>query len=764
MRASSSSQMNLSRHGRFLKWFDEVTPDLRENWVETIKTEIGSYAPIKSDQIRYPVGVHLEALRHFWDTGLSNRLNLFYSDLARKRLAEDVPLADVVRAVSIGERILLRSLDDSNLQKLSGYKDLVSETFREGTFMLLDCFGLHAEERAEEARTKIEYSKASAEKMHEQWSLLNQILAGMSVGIVLFNEKMEVVWLNRNIPHDLLTVRPELAIGRPCSEVLNHDTGTCSKCPVSQVFDGDTPMRDVVFIKAANGGKRYLKQTRPISAPGLEGRHVMEIYVDTTDLEEAQRSLARTQEFVRNLLNSSVNAIIATDVAGNMTLFNKTAEDIFGFREEEVLGKAVSNFYEKGRTEAIHVMRRLVSDEILENHTTRFKGKMGGFIPVRATFSMLRDERGKVIGTMAFCQDTSKEEALKREVRDKERYLFSILQGSMDGLVTLDSKDRITSWNRGAAEIFGVESEMAIGSRLEDFLPPEAVQELPWTKTLPEGLRHCEMKLRTESGNTKELLITRTTIRHASGGYAGASIVLKDITELKRLQRELAEAEHLAELGQLAASVAHEIKNPIAGLKGAMEMMKEQYPVGDPAFSVFQEGIQQMKRLDNLVNDLLTFAKPFAVKIEAVPLELVVDACLPAVTGMAGESGVKICVDISKQLPLAMADPQRLQQVILNLLINAIQAMPDGGELFVTAYREGDKLALAIRDSGIGIEPDCMKDIFKPFFSTKHIGSGLGLSIVRRIINAHGGRVEVESQPGCGTTFTVWVGFHNGDK
>ena len=407
-------------------------------------------------------------------------------------------------------------------------------------------------------------------------------------------------------------------------------------------------------------------------------------------------------------------------------------------------------------------MRRLLHEEIITDYSTSFRDKWSAYVPLRVTFSLLKDEGGDISGTMCFCQDIRMEEALKKEVADKNQYLLSILQASTDGLVTLDRENRIASWNRGASALFGVEAAFALGKAIEEFLPSDAMRPAPAPANLPPETAHFEARLPRGCDTHADLLITRTAIHNASGHHAGASLVLKDITELKRLQKDLAEAEHLAELGRLAASVAHEIKNPIAGLRGAMEVMADTHELDNPRFTIFHEGLRQIRRLDSLVKDLLSFARPLALALEPVPLHMLAEASLAMVRVSAEEAGVSLKTAIPEDLPPAVADPQRLQQVIVNLVQNAVQATPAGGTVTVDAYPCNEEMALEVKDTGAGISPENMKNIFKPFFTTKHIGTGLGLSIVQRIVNAHGGRIEVGASAPQGTTFTVYLPRHSG--
>lgn len=740
----------------FLNWLLRNEEEWLADWVESILKTVPGYRDMTAEEVRTPVARHTAALKELWTSGNQALLMEFYRDLARRRVSERLRVAEVARAVALGESLLTARLSESKLEGKASFRDLVQHTFREGTYLLLDCYQRASEEMAEAARERIAVTEAGAARAREEWRLLDQILSAMDVGIVLLDKNLRIAWMNQHMPADLLAVPPEKALGRPCREVLRTEALDCDACSAQSASGPESTMHVIKKVGTSENTKTFLKIIRVVSAPAMGGPHLMEIYLDITAQQEAQRALARTQELVRNILNSSVDGIVSTDTKGRITLFNRAAERIFGYEEAQMLGRQVQDFYEGGASEAGRVMIRLMAEEVLTDHRTAFRAKTGEFVPLRVTASLLRDEDRNLLGTMAFFQDLRVEEGLRQEVANRNQYLLSILQASMDGLVTVDGQGQIASWNRGASAIFGLEPEQALGRPMDDLLPPALIREMPSSAGSRTGTRHFEATLDRGDCGCVDVFVTRTVLP-GQGSPMGASLVLKDVTELKRLEQDLAQAESLAELGRLAASVAHEIKNPIAGLRGAMEMMSGVHQPGDPRFTIFQEALAQMRRLDSLVKDLLSFARPVATRREPTPLYLVTEACEPFVSPSAEEAEVSLSSDVPEGLPAVLADPQQLQQVFVNLLLNAVQATPAGGSVHLAAEADEGLLRVSVSDTGCGINEEQRAHIFKPFFTTKHIGTGLGLSIVQRIVNAHGGRIEIRSDPGKGSTFTVFL-------
>lgn len=283
------------------------------------------------------------------------------------------------------------------------------------------------------------------------------------------------------------------------------------------------------------------------------------------------------------------------------------------------------------------------------------------------------------------------------------------------------------------------------------------------------------------------------TMRRAEGGDLGARVDVKSQDELGRLgesfnymvgslqqakqeleaehQRQLEQAEKMATLGQLASAVAHEVKNPLGGVSGAMQVLAEDYPVDDPKREIIEEMLSQIRRLDRTVKDLLTFARPASPEpIPCDPNDLA-ERALFFIRQQVKNSRLAIVTDYGENLPQVKVDCQQVQQVVLNIALNAVQAMDEEGTLTVKTRaishqpsaasggsvpsHEYDGVEVAVSDTGTGIPPEDHKKIFQPFFTTKHRGTGLGLPICQRIVEQHGGFIYIESELGKGTTVTV---------
>jgi len=221
------------------------------------------------------------------------------------------------------------------------------------------------------------------------------------------------------------------------------------------------------------------------------------------------------------------------------------------------------------------------------------------------------------------------------------------------------------------------------------------------------------------------------------------------------------EAARMAAIGHLSAGVAHEVRNPLSAIKGAMEILKTEIDEKHPKFGFVGIIEKEIARLESLVTEFLRFSRPPAPEMAPDNLNRVILSVMELANKHLSNSSVQVKTDLAGDMPTSFIDSNQVKQVILNLLLNAEQSMPDGGTLTVATYTEGDWIAVDVSDTGEGIPRERIEDIFSPFFTTRPAGTGLGLAVSRRIVRAHGGDITVVSRPGHGSTFTVKLPIHN---
>jgi signal transduction histidine kinase len=232
----------------------------------------------------------------------------------------------------------------------------------------------------------------------------------------------------------------------------------------------------------------------------------------------------------------------------------------------------------------------------------------------------------------------------------------------------------------------------------------------------------------------------------------------KNRAEIERLhQREMARAEHLATIGELAAGLAHEIRNPLAGIAGAVEVIGRELPAQSSSRAVLPELQGEIQHIQTVLNDLLAYARPRLPEFRRANLNTTIEQAVLLARQQVRTKPIEIVFEPTKDLPEVVHDPVQIHQVILNLAINGIQAITGEGKVEVKARKEGESAVVRVSDTGRGIARDSLGKIFKPFFTTRNEGTGLGLSLAKGIVESHGGRIEVKSELGKGAQFEVWL-------
>jgi PAS domain S-box-containing protein len=358
--------------------------------------------------------------------------------------------------------------------------------------------------------------------------------------------------------------------------------------------------------------------------------------------------------------------------------------------------------------------------------------------------------------------------SLSAAAREREAFIRSIVESLREGVMAVDPDGRIVAWNRALAQRYGVPASEAMGRRLLELNPSLAREAFagPLRKLLAgeveeftlEGYEHQSLKRGAVMMNVKGSLL-----RHG-GRPAGAVLLIEDITERVALERSARQAEKLAALGTLAAGLAHELNNPIGIISSRVELMLLETE-SEPLPAGMREDLDVLyrhaQRVTRIVQGLLSFARHSPGATGPVRLNDIVDETLLLIEKQVAKDGIVIVRKLAPDVPTVVGDANAIQQVLMNLVLNARDAMPGGGEITVaTDGRDGVEARLLVSDSGPGIPPEVLPRIFDPFFTTKPSGTGLGLSISYGIVRDHGGSVDVTTRPGQGTTFAVTLPVH----
>jgi len=324
------------------------------------------------------------------------------------------------------------------------------------------------------------------------------------------------------------------------------------------------------------------------------------------------------------------------------------------------------------------------------------------------------------------------------------------------GLLALDHQGKIAAFNRGAEAILQLSAPQTIGQPADRIIPPELLDEIHHSKKQTDVIEK-EIECKTAGGNMIPLEIGASSLKDENDVFLGNVLLFKDLTEVRTLRREVARSQRLASVGRLAAGVAHEIRNPLSSIKGFATYFKERYPDRPEDQQTADIMIQEVDRLNRVVGQLLEFAKPVPVKPKPVSLQALLNDSIKLIRDRAAEKNISIQTKNNTRMAEVRIDPDRINQVLLNLYLNAIDSMESGGELKVEISSDGQRrnVVIQVSDTGRGISRENLSKIFEPYFTTKSTGTGLGLAIAHNIVEAMGGKITVVSDKEVGTTFTV---------
>jgi len=355
---------------------------------------------------------------------------------------------------------------------------------------------------------------------------------------------------------------------------------------------------------------------------------------------------------------------------------------------------------------------------------------------------------------------------LQRELIEAKNFLESIVEKAGDAISVVDLEGKVLYWNEGAEKIYGYQKSEVQGKKLSAILSPRDEKEKAKEEKLMErvmerikkgeAIPNLEVKRQTKDGKEIITSMTLSPLRDAEGKITGVSRICKDITSLKKAEERLTLAERLSSLGELSAGVAHELRNPLAGIKINTQILsrKKDFPEMErKLLNSTQEGIEKIQKI---VDDMLHFAKPKPSHFKEEEINEVVEKSLAILQTKLKKGNISSFFERGQDLPKVRIDIHQIQQVIINLILNSIQAMEKGGTLTIRTFSEnGGKVGIVVKDTGVGIPRSHLKKIFDPFFTTKSEGTGLGLSITLKILENHGATIDVASEEGKGSTFTI---------
>jgi two-component system, NtrC family, sensor histidine kinase HydH len=345
----------------------------------------------------------------------------------------------------------------------------------------------------------------------------------------------------------------------------------------------------------------------------------------------------------------------------------------------------------------------------------------------------------------------------RRSLQDTSAFADEVVSHLPVGLIATDRFGRVTFFNSTAEKITDLNKHLIQNQKPDEFLP-EGLCGIQKKLDQGEIVTEREMECTFAGNKAIPVSVSATRIANEKGEFLGQVLIIRDLSEIRRLQDEIRRQEKLAAMGGLAAGVAHEVRNPLSSIKALATFFAGQFDDGSQSHEAAKVMVQETDRLNRVITELLEFSRPTDLKRQASDIGLLIARSIQLIQQDAANKNIDINVNKTDDSCPAWIDPDRLTQCLLNLYLNAIQAMENGGSLTVesTAGKAG-RFNIIVSDTGRGISPEEVRKIFDPYFTTKSKGTGLGLAIVYKIVEAHGGRIEVNSTIDEGTSFLINV-------
>jgi two-component system sensor histidine kinase HydH len=323
------------------------------------------------------------------------------------------------------------------------------------------------------------------------------------------------------------------------------------------------------------------------------------------------------------------------------------------------------------------------------------------------------------------------------------------------GLVATDSEGNIQIYNTSAEDIIGITSEHVIGQQPGSVLPVELSDVLQRGGIAGNKPFQQETGFVDRKGVRRTLLLASLPVVDQENRHFGSTLLVQDITQVKQLETEVRRNERLAALGKMAAGVAHELRNPLSSIKGLAVLLRSRLMKERQGIDTADILVQEVERLDRSIGELLDYARPQKLKKERVVLREILEKAVTLISVDAEATGITLKSDFDKPSLLVFGDGDKLTQVILNLLLNSIQAMEEGGILSIAVESDAERIICLIEDTGCGLAQENVSKVFDPYFTTKSDGTGLGLAMSAKIIEEHNGMIEFSSEPEVGTTVKI---------
>ncbi|HRZ86318.1 MAG TPA: PAS domain S-box protein [bacterium] len=611
---------------------------------------------------------------------------------------------------------------------------------------------------------------------------------------VIFMKDLEGRYLLINSLYEkLFHVSNDALKGKTDREVFPAEVAEALRKADSAVLKAGRPLEFEEVVPQDDGLHDYLSLKFPLFNAQGKAYAVCGIATDFTERKKAQAALGQSRQQYFDLVEGANSVILKMDREGRVTYWNKFAAEFLGFLPEEIVGKSVVGTIVPAVESDGRDLRKMIDDLCADpvrfrNNLNENMKKSGERVWISWTNQPILDDNGRAVGVLCVGNDVTERRKAEAALLKSEARYHVLVDAATAAIVQIDLKGKITFWSKFAEQFFGYETAEVLGrSVFGTIVPPvdqagrDLVEMIDDVCREPERFWHNENENMKKNGERVWVSWSNRPLYGDDGAFTGILCIGVDISERKRaeaalqkayadlqdMQHALVQTEKLAALGRFSLGVAHEVKNPLGIILGNLEYLGLKITGAD---GDVREALQTMEqatvRADAIVRNLLRFARPTELKLEKVPLCVLVDEMVDFLKYRAPLNNITLTIKHATRDRFVTGDKNQLQQVLFNLLMNAVEALPpDGGSIQVkTDVRTesapgGDepRCVIEVIDTGCGITSANQKRLFEPFFTTKRDqkGTGLGLPVSKTIVEKHKGSISIESIEGKGTTVRV---------
>ncbi|OHD66092.1 MAG: hypothetical protein A2176_04000 [Spirochaetes bacterium RBG_13_51_14] len=508
---------------------------------------------------------------------------------------------------------------------------------------------------------------------------------------------------------------------------------------------------------------RYGKRDKIIGYQGL--------IIDITEREKMEKDLRAATKKFQKIAEMGEDAIVVLNQDFHIEFANFLSADITGHDPDDMIGMNFNLLLSEREQHILAELHTQLGED--ENRRvcmeTQIKTALKETKDVDLCITIAKDEEGKV-KTYAYMRDITHRKSMERKIREANEFLTKLIDSSVDSIVVTDMDGNILIFNRGAEELLGYRAEEVIGTmNIRNIYPPGVAKEvMERMRSSDYGgvgrLRSMPMIHTNRYGEMIDGSISASIIYDDEGKEIATVGIFTDLRQrltmekkLRETQQQLLQSEKLAAMGRLTSQIAHELNNPIYGIMNTLELLKTEIPPKSRRRRLLEMALSETERVSEMLRNMLSFSKPQEEARKVISINKLIEDIILVHEKQLSESNIAAESLLDPELPDITASPNQLIQVLLNIISNAKDAMPNGGSLtFETGYNSAT-IVINISDTGTGIPENIRDKIFDAFFTTKQAvkGVGLGLSVCYGIVKDHGGDLQVKSETGKGTTVSI---------